>query len=210
MPRPRFNKISSEKRERIIEIAAKEFSQYGFELSSLNRILETAGVSKGAAYYYFDDKADLFITVVQYYCQGIHLYMDIDINELTAGTFWSAFTRIYQQHLIYTFNHPVGLGIRTAINKLSGDSLKEYEVLTSLVLEFTTWITALLKKGQAIGVIRNDLPDNFLVKLFLAIDATHDEWLLSQSNRLTKETVQNEIIPDWIDLLHRVLDPRMG
>ncbi len=62
MPRPRFNKLAPEKRERIMEAAAKEFAAYGYEGASLNRILEQAEVSKGAAYYYFDDKADLFVS----------------------------------------------------------------------------------------------------------------------------------------------------
>ena len=42
------------------EVAAREFGEHGFEGASLNHILAEAGVSKGAAYYYFEGKADLF------------------------------------------------------------------------------------------------------------------------------------------------------
>ena len=34
---------------------------HGFENASLNRIIKKAGISKGAMYYYFDDKMDLYI-----------------------------------------------------------------------------------------------------------------------------------------------------
>ena len=207
MPRPRFNKLSPEKRERIMEAAAKEFSTRGFEQASLNRILTEAGVSKGAAYYYFDDKADVFMTVVQYYSQGVRFNIDVDIDQLTAETFWPTFIQIYQQQLIYAFEHPGGMGVLTAISKVSSETLQAYEVLAAFAQEITAWLTTFLKKGQTVGVIRGDLPDDLMVKLFLAIDAAHDEWLMAQHDKLTTEKIEQDVMPRLIDLLHRVLDP---
>ena len=57
MPRPRFQKLAEEKRHHLLETAAKAFAAHGYEGASLNQILEQAGISKGATYYYFDDKA---------------------------------------------------------------------------------------------------------------------------------------------------------
>ena len=207
MPRPRFNKLSAEKQERIMEAAAKEFSAYGFEQASLNRILEAANISKGAAYYYFDDKADVFMTVVQYYSQGVRFSIDVDLEQLTAQTFWPTLTRIYQQQLIYTFNHPGGIGALRAISQVSSETLEAHEVLSAFIEEITAWLTTFLKKGQAVGVIRRDLPDDLIVKLFLAMDAAHDEWLLAHQDQFTSEKIEQDIIPRLIDLLHRVLDP---
>ena len=65
MPFARFGKLSPEKRERILEVAAQEFARHGYEDACINRILEQAEMSKGAAYYYFEDKVDLFCTVVE-------------------------------------------------------------------------------------------------------------------------------------------------
>jgi AcrR family transcriptional regulator len=208
MPRPRFNKLSEEKRERIMEAAAKEFSMYGFEQASLNRILTEAGVSKGAAYYYFDDKADVFMTVVQYYSQGVRINIDVDIDQLTAETFWPTLTRIYQQQLLYAFEHPGGMGVLTAISKVSPETLQAYDVLAAFAQEITSWLTNFLKKGQAVGVIRGDLPDDLMVKLFLAIDGAHDEWLLAHYDQFTTEKIEQEVMPRLIDLMHRVFDPR--
>ena len=56
MPRPRFEKLSAEKREQILETAAKAFAAHGYDGASLNQILADADISKGAAYYYFDNK----------------------------------------------------------------------------------------------------------------------------------------------------------
>ena len=66
MPRPRFENLPLAKRRRILETAALEFATRGFDAASLNRIIRSARISKGAAYYYFDDKADLYTAVVAY------------------------------------------------------------------------------------------------------------------------------------------------
>ena len=60
MIHPTFFRLSEEKRERILAAARREFSEHVYEKSSINRILDEAGVPKGSFYQYFDDKSDLF------------------------------------------------------------------------------------------------------------------------------------------------------
>jgi AcrR family transcriptional regulator len=64
-PRPRFLSLPAERRSAILDAACAELSAHGFEKASTNRIIERAGVSKGALYYYFDDKRDLFLTTLR-------------------------------------------------------------------------------------------------------------------------------------------------
>jgi AcrR family transcriptional regulator len=63
MPYPRFNKLPVEKRTKLLDSAAQEFAKYGFDDASVNRILQEAHMSKGAAYYYFEGKVDLFLSI---------------------------------------------------------------------------------------------------------------------------------------------------
>ncbi len=64
MPRPRFEKLPKEQRKAILDAAAAEFAEEGFERASLNRIISRAELSKGAFYYYFDGKEDLYAAVM--------------------------------------------------------------------------------------------------------------------------------------------------
>ena len=66
MARPRFAKLDEATRRRFLETAAVEFAAKGFDGTSLNQLIERLGISKGSFYYYFDDKADLFSTVVDH------------------------------------------------------------------------------------------------------------------------------------------------
>lgn len=61
MPKQTFFNLPVEKRETIINAAVDEFSEYGLENASTNRIVKNSGIAKGSFYQYFDDKQDVFM-----------------------------------------------------------------------------------------------------------------------------------------------------
>ncbi len=54
------------KRMQILDGAARVFTREGFEAASVASIAAEAGVSKGTLYVYFEDKLDLFISVIRH------------------------------------------------------------------------------------------------------------------------------------------------
>ena len=60
MPKQTFLNLPEEKRTAIVNAAIDEFSGYGFESASVNRIVANSGISKGSFYQYFEDKTDVF------------------------------------------------------------------------------------------------------------------------------------------------------
>ncbi len=52
-------------RRRIIDSAVKEFSEKGYDGSSLNEICANEGISKGIIYHYFTSKVVLYLTCVR-------------------------------------------------------------------------------------------------------------------------------------------------
>lgn len=59
-----FDKIPEEKRNRIINVAIKEFADNGFENTSIQQIAKKAGISVGSVYKYFENKETMFSMVV--------------------------------------------------------------------------------------------------------------------------------------------------
>ncbi|MBT9386046.1 TetR/AcrR family transcriptional regulator [Pseudooceanicola sp. CBS1P-1] len=53
------------KRCQILEGAAREFFEKGYDAASMNGICKAAGVSKGTLYVYFENKEDLFVALVE-------------------------------------------------------------------------------------------------------------------------------------------------
>lgn len=56
--------ISEETKTRLLQAATEEFAEYGYEKSSLRRICKNAEVTTGALYFFFQDKEDLFQSVI--------------------------------------------------------------------------------------------------------------------------------------------------
>ena len=65
MIHPTFDRLSKEKQERILSAGKQEFLAFPYEKSSINRILEQAGVPKGSFYQYFDTKEDIFYLCIK-------------------------------------------------------------------------------------------------------------------------------------------------
>jgi AcrR family transcriptional regulator len=57
-----------ETREQVIAAAARVFAKRGFHATSLDAIAEEAGFSRGAVYYNFADKEDLFLELLDRRC----------------------------------------------------------------------------------------------------------------------------------------------
>ncbi len=59
------------KKEELLQIAANEFSKYGYEGASLERIAKRVGITKAAIYYHFKDKDALYEAVLLYRLENL-------------------------------------------------------------------------------------------------------------------------------------------
>ena len=60
-----ITRASENTRRKILKAAFDEFYRNGFQGSSINRIVDQAGTTKGALFHHFEDKNDLGYTVVE-------------------------------------------------------------------------------------------------------------------------------------------------
>ncbi len=60
---------SAKKAEAILDSAVKEFLTHGYAATTMDRIAETAGVSKATVYSHFQDKDSLFTAIIQHLAQ---------------------------------------------------------------------------------------------------------------------------------------------
>jgi AcrR family transcriptional regulator len=71
-----------ETRQEVLAAAARVFAQRGFHATSLDAIAEEAGFSRGAVYYNFADKEELFLELLDRRCAE----RAQDLREVFAGT----------------------------------------------------------------------------------------------------------------------------
>jgi AcrR family transcriptional regulator len=63
MPTSTWFRLSVGKRERVLEVAMREFGEHGYSTGSLNTIAREAGIAKGSLFQYFTDKMEFYAFV---------------------------------------------------------------------------------------------------------------------------------------------------
>ena len=208
MPRARFEKLSPDRRRQILEAAAREFAEHGYRGASLNHVIERLGLSKGAFYYYFDDKADLFASAIGLVWELILPPETRSLEGLTAETFWPALESIARNARDRLLAEPWTLDVTRLLYNPPADP-KVRRLVATRFAEGHAIQEAWLLRGRQLGVVRVDLPDGLLLGLLAAVDGAANRWLLDNWNRL--EAAERDRISDCaFRLLETLLEPPAG
>lgn len=62
----KFYKIDENKQKKIINVAMREFVESGYEKASTNKIAAEAGISKGSLFFYFGNKKNLYMFLLEF------------------------------------------------------------------------------------------------------------------------------------------------
>lgn len=87
MPTKLFFELSHDKRTRIIYVGISEFSNYGYENSSTNRIVKKAGISKGSLFKYFPNKEDLYFYILDSVTSELIGSLEKEAHSLSSDLF---------------------------------------------------------------------------------------------------------------------------
>ncbi len=207
MARPRFEKLDPDKQEEILAAAAEEFASRGFEAASLNRIAERAGTSKGALYYYFEDKADLLATTARQAVRRVLAATDFPpLESLTKEDYWER----------------VREASRRSFESLEADTwymrllrafwrLREEEAARNATAGLLDWSRNLtrmfLQRGQDLGTVRTDLPLELMLEMFLAADEAGDRWTIDHWEELEARE-RADLFNARLDFARDMLDAR--
>lgn len=207
MSRPRFGRLDPDRQQRLIENAAEEFGEKGYEGASLNRILERSGMSKSSLYYYFDDKADLFATLVE---RSIGFLMrelgGLDVEALTAENFWSEIEGIYHRCIEVMNRNTWYVKLGRMFYRLRGDARQSAP--TGRIFEAARlWVGRLIARGQALGVVRTDLPSSLLIDSTMGLGEALDRWMVAHWDDYGPEE-RLKVATQHIDLFRALLGAR--
>lgn len=204
MPNARFHRLPLERQREILDVAARHFAAEGLAGAAINRILADCGLSKGSAYYYFEDKDDLFATVVEEGWRGV--VTDFDPAALDADGFWPALERLYRAQILSFADRPW----LWPLSRVARDALKDPQTSEALQARLGPPLLALdamVARGMALGCVRTDLPRGLLVAMFTGLDDGIDTWLAANPD-VVRGPGGSELLGLTFDALRRVMAPR--
>lgn len=206
MSRNRLENLDPERQRALFEAAGAEFAANGFDGASLNRILDKSGIGKSTLYYYFDDKADLFTTMVE---RAIVLLFrqigSFDSSALTADNFWSELEQRYGKAVTIVNANDWLVRFGHIFYALRGQP-KTNAATDRLFQSVRRWVGHLIARGQELGVIRLDLPESLLVDLTMGLLETLDRWVVGHWSDMSAS--ERQAMPaDHMKLFRKLLDP---
>ncbi len=128
-----------ETREKLIESAKAEFMEKGYNKASLRSICGKAGVTTGALYFFFEDKADLFRAIVSKLVDELFRIMQSHFDEDDEIIMNPDYDANQDDHseIAQILIHHIYSNYDAAILLLKKSQGSEYENLVDRIVEMT-------------------------------------------------------------------------
>jgi AcrR family transcriptional regulator len=167
--------------ERILKAATEEFARHGLGGARVDRIAARAGANKRMLYYYYGNKEDLFLAVLEArYAHirraelGLHL---LDLDPLQG------MRRMVEFTWDYYLKHPEFLTLLNSENLHRARHLKRSRDIAAMHSPLIALLRDLLLRGERAGKFRKGVEP---VQLYISIAALGYFYL---SNRHTLSTI---------------------
>lgn len=166
--------LEPSREEDLLITAARHFASEGYAGTSLNNVIVEAGWGKSSFYHYFSTKRQLHDHVVRTLAarlvDGVRLP---DIAELSAADFWVAMADLLDGFVEAARRHPETSYLGEMFHRPTSD---DDGSLQELRADVEQWLRRAIVRGRRMGVVRDDLPEQLLIELTLAVLQTLDRW----------------------------------
>lgn len=152
----RFLRLLPEKQARILDAAVREFAEKGYAGASMNRVVEDAGISKGALFQYFGNKASLFMYVYRKAFDLVKMTLRSVRDKTREEDFFDRLERLMAAGIRFIEEHPSLARIYYHLI-YTGDSPFKAEILRELNRESHRFLVSLVEQGMERGDLRKDL-----------------------------------------------------
>ena len=154
-----FFKLTKQKQQILREASICEFSEYSYDVASLNRIIENAGISKGGLFKYIENKHDLYIYILGEVLEEV-IQFQTQSAELSSNDFFQRLRNL----------------IKAGFEFYKSDRDK-YKLILNAFTDFSSPFFSEVMR------MRNDLIQKYQRKMLLNID--WDKYSFSKDEILT-------------------------
>lgn len=216
MPKETFFNLSDEKREMIENVAIDEFAKAGFDMGSINTIVEKCGIAKGSFYQYFKNKKDLFIYLLMDVGAKKKLeYVTTAMQNPEEHNFFVLIKDMYLAGILYAKDHPKlsAIGMWTMKNSSHGilnDILKQSEDMAEKFYE------NLLQRAKEKGEIREDIDISIVAHMLFNLSVSTMEYCFKNDRAKDFSDISSmsdnilKTVDKLIDLLQFGINKNLG
>lgn len=161
----------------ILQVATRHFAEKGYSGARIDEIAAETATSKRMIYYYFKDKEELFVAVLEHaYSRIRHLESELHVDELDPE---AALARIVGFTFDYDNANPDFVRLVVIENIHRGRRMAQSKVISELNVSVIAALERICERGCKSGVFR---PDIDVIDLHMTISAL---CFFNVSNRYT-------------------------
>lgn len=142
----KFEQLSDEKQNSIIDASVTEFANNGFKNASVNKIVENAGIAKGSLFNYFKSKSLLFEHIYSIALNEVKSYLAKVRDESVNDNFFIRFSKIVDAGINFINIHPFLAKIYFRLLN-SDDSPQGKKIIKELHSEAVNYLEGFVVEG---------------------------------------------------------------
>ncbi len=197
---------SADKRQRIIDAAVRVFADKGFFNAKVSEIARESGVANGTIYLYFANKDDILISLFEQEMKRIIGRMKAEIEAEPDPL--RKIEKFALMHLSLIEEHKELAEVLQVELRQSSKFMKEYR--NRRFAEYVNLISAIIRQGQAAGVVRPDIMPGIAKRAFFgALDEMSRFWVLSRRKKYSIQTAARQIADFFVHGIAGLPVPRV-
>ncbi|MCA9730838.1 MAG: TetR/AcrR family transcriptional regulator [Deferribacteres bacterium] len=180
----------AEKRDRILQAAARIFASNGFYHAKISQIARAAGVADGTIYLYFKNKDEILITVFE---ESVgRIIQDFREKLLLLDSPVKKLQKFAHLHLEMVETQPDIAAMVQLELRQSNKFIKEYAGTS--IADYLNLINEILEEGQEKNIFRKDIQLSIAKRvLFGALDEFSTVLILAKNKKFDLEESANQI-----------------
>ncbi|MES2615589.1 MAG: TetR/AcrR family transcriptional regulator [Bdellovibrionota bacterium] len=182
------NELASERKQQIILATIECITRYGYNNFSMQDVARVADVSKGIIHYYFLNKEDLMMTVLDNVSTEIEALLTstesgLDVKVRLSNVIWMCSSVVQNKREYYRIN----MDFWTQIDQKE----KVREEVARHYAKFRGAVANIIQQGITIGVFRKGDAQQYASLIIALIDGIALQWLFDEGVFLYDEIVKN-------------------
>jgi len=207
MPKQTFINLPQEKKDTILHEAMLEFGHYGFDLASIQRIIEQSGISRGSFYQYFEDKTDIFGEVMLEISARKMKYLNPVLEKKEEYGLFELLKEMVKKAVHFGLEDPVAFQIgkdlissKTLDMKTFLESMKEEVYKRNHISPESLYVKA-IENSLARGEISNQYSVEVILSYTMVLVDKMSELYWMHMTRQTKPDKDDSIITEMLSIL---------
>ncbi len=163
-------------------------------------------MSKSSFYHYFRNKQDLFTQILNDALLPIlSARSSFDVSQLDRENFWPVITVMADELSRMADRSPQLVTVGRMFYRCHENP--DERALTHEIMQISLdWLRDLIKRGQQLGLLRQDLPENLIIDMVVSLAMSMDRWFLEHWDEMD-DRLRRTLNDKAIDLFRRLLAP---